>query len=467
MEGALQTLLSGLTRPLAHVVHIGAGSGAELALYQAGGAASVTLIEADAETADRLETLAGAHEGVTVIRAVVSGDTRKRAFRQMNFPDLSSLRVPTGLKELFPGLRILSKELVTPVDPARLITPLDLPDTGANLLVIEAPGEALGILRALAPDDLLQRFDAIHLQEARAPLYDQAPAAEDIRAYLVGAGFTAVFETSPRDPERPYLSACLDRMALQQKRAYDALVVRLERARARNEELTGQLAAVRESTEAEITALRAGLAGAERQALEHAGQAEGLREDLAAARETAAQDMAALRAELTGVQAELTGVQQESRGGGGKRDPNNSTQRSKGWHTASEETGQELAALQGELAEARERAGQLDGQIEELTGARAALVQELAALRDELASARQESDARAQQVNGLRAAREEVALEMAALRGELAAAQKGSEQSREARAGAEHRLAQAREEMLKAEGQINLIRDLLLQGPVL
>ena len=384
MGGSLQKLLSGLTRPLTHVVHIGAGAGGDLALYLEAGAKTVTLVEGDAGAVEQLEGLAVAHEGVTVIPAVVSGDTRKRAFWQMNFPDLSSLRAPTGLKELFPGLRVLSKELVIPVDPARLIAPLELSDSGANLLVIEAPGEALGILRALEPDDLLQRFDAIHLQEARVPLYDEAPGADDILAYLVGAGFAARFETSPDDPERPCLSAQLDRMALQHKHRFDALCETLEQVRMLNEELTGRLAAVQETTGAKIAALRAELSGAERQIAQHGEQVGRLNDALA------------------NVQGELAGVQQES----------------------------------------AQRAEQVDG----LQGAREAAALEMAALRDDLAGAQAE----AAQVEELKTA--------------LEAAQNDASSGKEAQAGTEHRLAQAREEMLKAEGQISLIRDLLLQG---
>ena len=210
----MQTLLSNLTRPLAHVVHIGAGAGGCVPAWREAGAKSITLIEGDPEIAEQLKAQIGAHDGVSVVQAVVSGDIRARAFWRMNFSGLNSLRPPTGLKELFPGLKTLSKEQVQPVDPARLIAPLDLSDGGCNLLVIEAPGEALGILKALAAADLLLQFDMIHLTEARAPLYNKAPPAADILTYLVEAGFRARFEDDPLDPEQPCLTARLERATL-------------------------------------------------------------------------------------------------------------------------------------------------------------------------------------------------------------------------------------------------------------
>lgn len=208
--------LADLARPIAHIVHIGAGAGSDLAAYLAAGAGMVTLVEAEAQAVTGLETLADDTPRVRVIEAAVSGDGRKRAFRLTNFPDLNSFRAPTGLKDLFPGLRTLSEDPVTPVDPAHLIGDLDLSAKGApgtNLLVIEAPGEALGILEALAAAQLLERFDMVRLQEGRTALYDGAPTVADSAAFLTGAGFAAHRETAPQDPERPYLVAQQDHPA--------------------------------------------------------------------------------------------------------------------------------------------------------------------------------------------------------------------------------------------------------------
>lgn len=210
--------LSDLTGPMAHIVHIGAGTGQDLAAYLETGAKAITLIEAEPEAIAELNRAALDHPEVTVLEAIVSADTRERPFRRTNFPELNSFRQPTGLTELFPGLRVLSEDPVRPADPVRLITDLELSQEGPNLLVTKTPGESLGILQALEAAGLLLRFDAIRLQEARLPLYQDAADADAIRDHLTGVGYSAGFEAQPEDPDRPYLSAALDRAALQATR---------------------------------------------------------------------------------------------------------------------------------------------------------------------------------------------------------------------------------------------------------
>jgi hypothetical protein len=247
-------ILSDLERPIAHIIHIGAGTGRDLPAYLTANPAAVTLIEADPETAAQLSVTAAAHPSVTVIEAAVSANLRKRAFRRTNFSDLNSFRKPTGLQELFPGLRTLSREAVKPTDPVRLVRDLDLSRKGSNLLVIEAPGEALGILKALKTADLLLGFDAIRLQEGYEALYHLAPTAQDIRSFLVDAGYLVEFETNPEDPERPYLSARVDRKALETARRIsdltNAATQKAEEQRARLEKRDSEIKQLQEDRDA-------------------------------------------------------------------------------------------------------------------------------------------------------------------------------------------------------------------------
>jgi hypothetical protein len=278
-------ILSDLERPIAHIIHIGAGTGRDLPAYLTANPAAVTLIEADPETAAQLSVTAAAHPSVTVIEAAVSANLRKRAFRRTNFSDLNSFRKPTGLQELFPGLRTLSREAVKPTDPVRLVRDLDLSRKGSNLLVIEAPGEALGILKALKTADLLLGFDAIRLQEGYEALYHLAPTAQDIRSFLVDAGYLVEFETNPEDPERPYLSARVDRKALETARRIsdltNAATQKAEEQRARLEKRDSEIKQLQEDRDAaaqKAEEQRARLEEVER-------EAEAMRDELAGAQQ--------------------------------------------------------------------------------------------------------------------------------------------------------------------------------------
>ncbi|PCH75608.1 MAG: hypothetical protein COC12_00240, partial [Rhodobacteraceae bacterium] len=243
------TILTDLARPIAHIVHIGAGMGHDLPTYLEAEPGFVTLVEADLDAIAQLESVACDHPGVTVIEAAVSANNRKRAFRRTNFPELNSFRKPTELKELFPGLRTLSEEVVKPTDPVRLIRDLDMSREGSNLLVIEAPGEALGILKALNAADLLLGFDAIRLQEGREALYHRAPTAKDICNFLVKAGYLVGFEAAPEDSERPYLIARVDRVALEATRQIDALTATLAQVQRQCDQIGAEHSAATQQAE--------------------------------------------------------------------------------------------------------------------------------------------------------------------------------------------------------------------------
>jgi len=445
----MQTFLSNLSQPLAHVVHIGAGTGEAVPVWQAAGARMITLIEGDPGIAEQLETQVGAHEGVRVVQAVVSGDLRERAFRRMNFPDLNSLRAPTGLKQLFPGLKTLSKDLVQPVDPASLVAPLGLSDTGieagTNLLLIEAPGEALGILKALAAADLLLHFDRVQLIEARESLYNKAPPAADIAAYLVEAGFSAAFADDSPDPEQPWLIARLDRAALAQSRRFEAMSAKLAQAEADNAALSGDLERVTEAAEVQ----RAAGEAAQQQAGEVASE---LASELASARAAAVAEVEGVRAELAGVREQLAGAQAETAQvaeqlAGAQAETAQVAEQLAGAQAETVQVAEQLVGaraeavqvaeqLVGAQAEAVQVAEQLVGAqaetaqvAEQLAGARAEAVQvaeqlagaqaETAQVAEQLADAQREAGQRAEQVAVLRVAREEMGLEMAAVKAEL------------------------------------------------
>lgn len=268
----MQALLSTLAPPIANIVHFGAGSGEDLPVYLKTKPKAVLLVEARPEAVEQLQAQVSGISGVRVVEAAVSADVNKRSFRYTNFPELDSFRAPAGLTELFPGLQVLSQDPVVPAGPVALIEELELTGEGRNLLVLETPGESLGILKALQAKDLLLRFDAIRLREGRYRLYEAAPTVEEIRDYLTGMGFLAQVEKTPEDPDRPYLEARLDRTALALKQELKLLREELDQAKGQLEELT----AARETAQQKADAL-----SAERDtALQEASRA---RQDLSAA----------------------------------------------------------------------------------------------------------------------------------------------------------------------------------------
>lgn len=207
----MQAWLPDLTRPVGNIVHIGAGACSNLDAYLETGAQAIVLVDPSADEAAELEARGAGRAGVSVIEAAVSADGQERPFRRTNFPELDSFRAPTGLLELFPGLRILSEEQVTPMEPARVFDGLALDGEGSNLLVLETPGESLGILQSMRTAGLLRAFDMICLRDGREQLYAGAATMEEIGGDLAENGFSVILENEPEDPDRPYLLARQDR----------------------------------------------------------------------------------------------------------------------------------------------------------------------------------------------------------------------------------------------------------------
>ncbi len=249
---------------ISHVLHIGAGAGAELPAYLAAGAQHLVLTEADPERAAELRLAAagvpvpGPH--VHLIEAPVSAGPRARPFYRTSLPELSSFRAPTALRKLFPGLKILSQDTLAPADPLALVQELGIdanttPQSEAAL-VIEAPGEALGILRALEGAGVLAAFGLIRLREGHRALYEGAPTAGAIATFLGKAGYQTAFEPEPEDPDRPWLAARLDRDAMEVDRLRQLTRVAQSEAKAARAAQTEIESTQDEAARAEIANLR-------------------------------------------------------------------------------------------------------------------------------------------------------------------------------------------------------------------
>lgn len=353
----------------ARVLHIGAGADLDLPACLEAGAQSVTLTQADPDLAADLRGLAAPYPQISVIEAAVSAGPRPRAFYRASLPDLSSFRAPTALKKLFPGLKILSRDIVQPANPVTLAR--GLAGEGPAALVIEAPGEALGILRALEAAGLLTVFDTVRLREGLRPLYEGAPAAAAIADFLTGAGYEAAFDPEPADPDRPWLTARLDRAALEaaQLRAdLDTARAALEAERAEAEAARAKAAAAEAGAQAaraqatEAAEVRAGLEAARQTAGAEADEAragaEALRRDLEAAQKTIAAartelEAAHTRAAEAGAEAEALRAQKQT-GGAAEQDL--------------AEARRLLALREGDLAEIQGRYAALYEENQSLTG---------------------------------------------------------------------------------------------------
>jgi len=195
---------------LEHVLHIGAGLCAQLPEYLAAGASSITLFEPDPETVVLLRAQTAQFPKVSVVEAAVSLNTEPQQLHRFSFADLNSLRAPTGLDSLFPALEVLGKDPVQVQNPVELVQGLQLSETGAHMLVLEAPGEAFSIMSALDEAGLLSLFRYLQINEGRDVLYEGATPLFEIRAWLETRYFSTNSQWDNADPARPVLTVTYD-----------------------------------------------------------------------------------------------------------------------------------------------------------------------------------------------------------------------------------------------------------------
>ncbi|MGE4327254.1 MAG: hypothetical protein AB7E21_14315, partial [Pseudodonghicola sp.] len=396
----LTSFLAGQVKPIARIIHIGAGAGSELPAYLAAGAASVLLVEARAETAAELALATGTDPRIETLQGAVSADPTPRPFFQTNFPELDSLNPATeALRELFPGLRILSAKTVAPLDPVTLLQDRPLDAEGQQILVLETPGETLGLLKALADADLLHHFETIFLKEWLQPLYLNAAPAEQILAYLGERDFQTTTEAQPEDPDRPWVAAHLNRAALTLRQHVNTLLAELQTAQA-------QIAALAEERDQANQAL-----------VQHQGDLDTAQAQIAALtgeRDQANQALAQRKGDLDAAQAQIAALTSE------RDQANQALAQRKGDLDAAQA---QITALTGERDQARQALAQRKSDLDAAQAQIATLTGERDQARQALAQRKGDLDAAQAQNTALTGERDQARQALAQHKSDLDAAQ--------------------------------------------
>ena len=186
------------------IVHLGAGKCSELESYLATQAVRIVLVDANPSVIHTLKQKSTGAARIEIIEAAISEQTGPVTLNLFNLADASSLHAPTGLLQLFPGLKISQQLQVKTQTAAAIIQPLKLYAAHNNLLVIDIPGEERSTLEALQAEGLLEQFAQIQLHCGIAELYEDSGDASHIIQLLQQAGFDLVQQDDRADPDRPY-----------------------------------------------------------------------------------------------------------------------------------------------------------------------------------------------------------------------------------------------------------------------
>ena len=188
------------------VIHIGAGTAVDLDGYLAAGAKEIVLVEPlPAEAHSLRQLLAGpkyVEHNIKVLELAVATELQADQLFEYNAPSTASLRQATGLKALFPGLKILAQHTVDTVSPEQFIQTYKPAEDETALLVVQAPGEACSIVKALIEADLLKCFRHLCFTANPEPFYAGSKAADVVLSLLKQQGFE-LLETNEQDPDWP------------------------------------------------------------------------------------------------------------------------------------------------------------------------------------------------------------------------------------------------------------------------
>jgi len=127
---------------------------------------------------------------------------------EYNLVEYSAIHPITGLKKLFPGLKVVKSEHLGSTRITDFIAELALP-THNNLLIIDIGDSNLALLVTLQQHDQLNQFSEIHIQAGIEPLYTNAATAAEIGIFLQECGYL-LQHTEDQDPDMPWLSFCLN-----------------------------------------------------------------------------------------------------------------------------------------------------------------------------------------------------------------------------------------------------------------
>lgn len=384
------------------LIWLGAGSAAEPALDFAN-FSKVTLIDARAEATQALTRQYSQANNVQVITQAVAASSGAASLQHYNLAAFAALSPATGLTQLFPGLKASQSENLTTKSINELVSELAL--TGnQHTLVLDIPDQALSLLHALQSQQQLSLFNTIYLQYSNDELYAGMAPFSQVSAFLKQHYF-ALKQTDNTDPDLPVYCFTLDAAAKE---------VALLKQQVKT--LTEQLGA----GEAQISRLQRQAATEKQQVV---SEKETLRQQFTAAKVAAEKTQAELHGRIAGMDAELKQALEQRKN-----------------------AEQQTSSVNDKITHQAQQLAELTRQAEQL--------QQRAAEQQQLHT---------QQLNKLQAEFDQVAKHAATRLDKINQLEQSKRQLHDVNEQLVKRQQALEHEMLKAQAQIDIIKDLLLK----
>ena len=297
---------------LSHIVAVGNGSAELLQKAFNLKPAKVTVFAAEESQVKQLQRQFSGTANLTVKQAAVADANLNRELYQYNLAHLNALSPATAaLQELFPSLKLLQKVEVDTQDIATELKILGL-SSSKNMLMLSSPAQNFSLLQHLANSKQLGLFSAIVVQHSVEPCYKDAASLNELKAFLASQDYQHT-QVDNTDPDFPILQFYRDANAVALKKAEqqnadlvnqlaeakEQLAIANKQAEKQNADLVKQLAEAKEE-------LAVANKQAEKQNADLVKQLAEAKEQLAVANKQAAQQNAALAKQFAEAKEQLS-----------------------------------------------------------------------------------------------------------------------------------------------------------------
>lgn len=207
-----------MNQPLDLLICIGAGQAEHLEQWPA--AKQTLLIDANAQTCEQLKQRFANHSNIAVAQHTVAEQTGEATWVALNMPEYSALSQPTGLFDLFPGLKVLAEKPVQTIGILELLASNITSEQQHIGLVLNTPDVAESLLTAVLNSEWQNKLVYLAVVTQTSAVYGNSANHEAVLQHLQQHHYLLQWQNT-EDADLPFTAFAINPLAkeLQQAKA--------------------------------------------------------------------------------------------------------------------------------------------------------------------------------------------------------------------------------------------------------
>ena len=194
MLALLSNILRPLKQPIGTLLHIGAGVGTELSVYENLNIEKIIAIEADATLFKKLQVKERRYKNVRAKQAWVAASNETCEVHQFTNPRFNSILAADKLYSHFSNIQSAESLTVEPIAFSEVICEnVKTKPHQKNVLVLEVQGYESTLLQSCEVE-ILHKLDWLVIRGSKEPLYKFSASAENLTEALYGLGYELILE---------------------------------------------------------------------------------------------------------------------------------------------------------------------------------------------------------------------------------------------------------------------------------